>query len=110
MNIFDLHSDVLADYRDFVRSFLVIADERVRQFVHHALETEGRLWPDSGRRTTGERRLSWAAACRTLSARPRWNWEWIFRTSTWFTFGTCRPRQQTTPSGVAALDGRGSQV
>lgn len=46
MNIFDLHATVLADYRDFVRSFLVIADERVTQFVDHALETEGRLWPD----------------------------------------------------------------
>src|SRR5579884_886470 len=34
MNIFDLHREVLADYRDFVRSFLVIADEKAR------------LWPD----------------------------------------------------------------
>jgi hypothetical protein len=30
MTIFDLHSAVLADYRDFIRSFLLIADERAR--------------------------------------------------------------------------------
>jgi hypothetical protein len=46
MNIFDLHAAVLADYRDFVRSFLLIADERARQFVADALEKEARLWPD----------------------------------------------------------------
>jgi ATP-dependent helicase YprA (DUF1998 family) len=46
MNIFDLHRDVLADYRDFVRSFLVIADEKARRFVDRALEEEARLWPD----------------------------------------------------------------
>jgi hypothetical protein len=46
MNIFDLHRDVLADYRDFVRSFLMIADERARHFVDEALEREARLWPD----------------------------------------------------------------
>jgi hypothetical protein len=28
MNIFDIHSAVLADYRDFIRSFLRIADSR----------------------------------------------------------------------------------
>ncbi len=33
MTIFDLHSAVLADSRDFVRSFLPVADERARQFV-----------------------------------------------------------------------------
>ena len=46
MNIFDLHRDVLADYRDFVRSFLMIADEKARKFVDDALEREARLWPD----------------------------------------------------------------
>ena len=46
MNIFDLHHDVLADYRDFVRSFLVIADDKARKFVDEALEREARLWPD----------------------------------------------------------------
>ena len=46
MNIFELHRDVLADYRDFVRSFLMIADEKARRFVDKALEEEARLWPD----------------------------------------------------------------
>ena len=45
MNIFNLHRDVLADYRDFVRSFLVVADEKARRFVDKALEEEARLWP-----------------------------------------------------------------
>jgi replicative superfamily II helicase len=30
MNIFDLHRNVLADYRDFVRSYFTIADDRAR--------------------------------------------------------------------------------
>jgi hypothetical protein len=46
MNIFDLHTVVLADYRDFVRSFFIVADERARQFVERALLEEARLWPD----------------------------------------------------------------
>jgi ATP-dependent helicase YprA (DUF1998 family) len=46
MNIFDLHTQVLTDYRDFVGSFLVIADEKAQQFVDKALEEEARLWPD----------------------------------------------------------------
>lgn len=40
MTLFDLHSAVLTDYRDFVRSFLLIADERARQFVDDALDAE----------------------------------------------------------------------
>jgi len=46
MSIFDLHTQVLADYRDFVRSFFTIADERARQFIEHELVEEARLWPD----------------------------------------------------------------
>jgi len=46
MSIFDLHTQVLADYRDFVRSFFTIADERARQFIEHALVEEAKLWPD----------------------------------------------------------------
>jgi ATP-dependent helicase YprA (DUF1998 family) len=46
MSIFDLHAQVLADYRDFVRSFFTIADDRARQYVEHALIEEARLWPD----------------------------------------------------------------
>jgi hypothetical protein len=46
MSIFDLHATVLADYRDFVRSFFDIADPRARAFIDHALEDERHLWPD----------------------------------------------------------------
>lgn len=46
MSIFDLHSVVLSDYRDFVRSFFTIDDERAREFVDRELVDEARLWPD----------------------------------------------------------------
>jgi len=46
MTIFDLHAAVLSDYRDFVRSFIHIADARIRAYVEHALEEEAHLWPD----------------------------------------------------------------
>lgn len=45
-SIFDLHSHVLADYRDFVQSFLFIADTRAKEFVEQALKDEAVLWPD----------------------------------------------------------------
>jgi len=44
--IFTLHEATLADYRDFVRSFFLIADERARAFVDQALEEEAHLWPE----------------------------------------------------------------
>lgn len=46
MSIFELHSQVLSEYRDFVGSFIHIADERVREFVRQVLEEEQRLWPE----------------------------------------------------------------
>ena len=46
MNVFDLHAGVLADYRDFVRSYFTIADERARAYVDRALDQEAGLWPD----------------------------------------------------------------
>ncbi|GIW70795.1 MAG: hypothetical protein KatS3mg102_0337 [Planctomycetota bacterium] len=46
MGIFELHQNVLADYRDFVRSFFLIADERARAFVDKALVEEQHLWPE----------------------------------------------------------------
>ncbi|MEI8122097.1 MAG: DEAD/DEAH box helicase [bacterium] len=46
MSIFDLHETVLADYRDFVRSFFTVADDRAREFVERTLVKEARLWPD----------------------------------------------------------------
>lgn len=45
MSIFDLHTAVLSDYSNFVRSFIHIADERIRQFVFEQLN-DGHLWPD----------------------------------------------------------------
>ncbi len=46
MTIFDLHTAVLNDYRDFVRSFIVIADQRAGAFVNAALAEQGQLWPE----------------------------------------------------------------
>jgi hypothetical protein len=46
MTIFDLHAAVLSDYRDFVRSFIHIADARIRDYVERALDEEAHLWPD----------------------------------------------------------------
>src|SRR5258708_3697666 len=47
MGIFDLHFNVLADYRDFVRSFFTVADDRAREFIERELVTETRLWPEA---------------------------------------------------------------
>ncbi|MHA2636736.1 MAG: DEAD/DEAH box helicase [bacterium JZ-2024 1] len=44
--IFRLHNDVIADYRDFVGSFILIANERIRAFVQNLLEEEQKLWPE----------------------------------------------------------------
>ncbi|RME60140.1 hypothetical protein D6779_02710 [Candidatus Parcubacteria bacterium] len=45
MTIFDLHHNVLEDYSAFVRSFILIADDDIRKYVHQQLEG-GHLWPD----------------------------------------------------------------
>lgn len=37
MSVFNLHSTVLADYRDFVRSFFSVADDHAREFVQAPL-------------------------------------------------------------------------
>ena len=44
---FNLHSNVLADYRDFVRSFFSVADGRIGEFIQRALVEEARLWPEA---------------------------------------------------------------
>ncbi|MGO9467397.1 MAG: hypothetical protein ACLQVF_24920 [Isosphaeraceae bacterium] len=46
MSIFDRHSRVLTKYRDLVRSFIKIADDRIREFVDRSLDLEARLWPE----------------------------------------------------------------
>ena len=47
MSIFTLHSNVVEDYRDFVRSFFTVADDRAREFIDHELLDEARLWPEA---------------------------------------------------------------
>jgi hypothetical protein len=47
MSIFNLHSTVVEDYRDFVRSFFSVADDRAREFIDHELLDEARLWPEA---------------------------------------------------------------
>ena len=47
MSIFNLHSNVLADSRDFVRSFFTVADDRAREFINRELVEEARLWPEA---------------------------------------------------------------
>jgi len=37
MPIFDLHQQVIADYRDFVQSFITVADARAPEYVERAL-------------------------------------------------------------------------
>ena len=47
MSVFNLHSSVLADYRDFVRSFFSVADDRAREFIDRELVEQARLWPEA---------------------------------------------------------------
>ncbi len=44
--IFDLHAEVLDDYRDFVRSFIRIADRRAQEFLGQQIDNQARLWPE----------------------------------------------------------------
>jgi ATP-dependent helicase YprA (DUF1998 family) len=46
VSIFRLHRLTLQEYEDFVRSFVWIADDRVREFVEQGLLEEARLWPE----------------------------------------------------------------
>jgi hypothetical protein len=72
VSIFNLHTNVLADYRDFVRSFFSVADDRAREFIERELVAEARLWPEalpkSARPTPALHRLTnWpivASSCR----------------------------------------------
>jgi hypothetical protein len=42
-----LHSSVVRDYQRYVRSFLSIADDQIRQFVETKLLQENVFWPDA---------------------------------------------------------------
>ena len=45
MDVFDLRSNLVSDYRDYVRSFIRIRDPRIEGFVDGILEGEG-FWPE----------------------------------------------------------------
>lgn len=47
MNIFDVHDQIVQQYSHYVSSFLEIADERIKDFVHSKLIQQKRLWPDA---------------------------------------------------------------
>ncbi len=44
-NIFNLHRDIVADYKQFVSSFININDEQIRKVVEEDIHT-GRFWPE----------------------------------------------------------------
>jgi len=47
MSVFDLHEKSLSEYRDFVRSFVQIADDRLREYVNERiLADNGEVWPE----------------------------------------------------------------
>ena len=45
MDVFKLRDSVAGDYGRYVRNFLTIKDERIRQLVHEEMD-HGILWPD----------------------------------------------------------------
>ena len=45
MNVFELRNRLITDYGHFVRSFMHIQDERIRDKVEEELRT-GLLWPE----------------------------------------------------------------
>ena len=46
MSIFDLQASVIADYQNYVRSYINVADERIREFLDRSLVEEQKLWPE----------------------------------------------------------------
>lgn len=45
MDVFDLHRTVIKDYANYTKSFIRIADDRIRQAVEQAVD-RGLLWPE----------------------------------------------------------------
>ena len=45
MNVFKLREQLIADYSEYVRSYIQIKDQRIGDHVSQRLE-EGMLWPD----------------------------------------------------------------
>lgn len=46
MNVFELRERLVTDYADYTRSFLHVADDRIRQVVEEELK-DGLLWPEA---------------------------------------------------------------
>ena len=44
MNVFKTHKQIMGDYEQYIRSFINISDQRIKQKVEESL-SEGRLWP-----------------------------------------------------------------
>jgi superfamily II DNA/RNA helicase len=45
MNVFEVHRKVIADYEKYIRSFITISDEKIKDRVDHDL-MGGKLWPE----------------------------------------------------------------
>src|SRR3954471_14506655 len=45
MDVFDIHEQVIADYRSFTSGFVAVRDPRIRAFVDEQF-AEGVQWPD----------------------------------------------------------------
>lgn len=46
MTIFDLHARVMDEYREFVRSFIHVRDERIQQYIEQEVIQQAQFWPD----------------------------------------------------------------
>ena len=47
MDIFDIHDEVIDRYGEYVRSFLSIADDEIREFIRRDVFDDRALWPDA---------------------------------------------------------------
>lgn len=45
MSIFDLRDAVIDEYHSYISSFLLIQDERIKDYISKELIEEGALWP-----------------------------------------------------------------
>ena len=45
MDVFDLRNRLVEDYANYTRSFITIADRRIKDYVEQQLQ-EGVLWPE----------------------------------------------------------------
>ena len=45
MDVFEIRNRLISDYADYIRGFIEIKDERIREYVQSCLN-DGLLWPD----------------------------------------------------------------